>query len=123
MKNYTPAEVEEALVRLAAARPDLVDYGLMPLGWKPPGMGEVPRDRPGVEGTRRALAALQACEPVPPRSRRVPTSYALKHQLEPRHGYVTNGELIAAALILGIRVRPCPGSPNPDVFARPPATT
>lgn len=52
-------------------------------------------------------------------------SYWLKHEAERHVGmshpvYVSNGALIRAALLLGLEVRPVPGSNNADVLVKRP---
>lgn len=111
------AGLAAAVGRLAEEHPGLTDHGLPGPGWRRPSWvrSDAP---PSARDVTRALAALAACEPLPPRSRRIPSSYGLKHRLEADgHGYFSNEAMIAAALLAGFRVRPVAGSPNPDVFA------
>ena len=58
---------------------------------------------------------IGACKPDDGRSR---GSYGLKHVAEGlTDGYISNGVLLAAALIAGVRVKPHGnGSPNADIF-------
>lgn len=73
---------------------------------------------------RRALnqvqAAVQWLHPIARNTQATansPSSYGLKHVMEGQTGaYVTNGEFIAAALILGIPIHHGPGcGPNPGI--------
>jgi len=71
----------------------------------------------GLEGVNRAAEWLSKQERASAKSRssRIRTSYGLKHDAEPEVGYTTNGEFIAAALILGIEVDTKSGDLNPNV--------
>lgn len=66
-----------------------------------------------VEG---AMAYLRTLPRLSAHSCKWRNSYELKHTAEqewPTGSYITNGALIAAALILGIDIKVSPASPNP----------
>ena len=101
------------LEEVAAENPDL---GLNGYGHDDDQPPRWPQDQ-----LRRALLWLAVCEPRKRLARE--GSYALKHQAERlAGGYVSNGALICAALMCGLRVQPRPSGPNARIALKAPAT-
>lgn len=85
---------QERAERLAQDRQDLLS---------PDGLNGIQRASEWLLKQKRRLAI----------NRRIGSSYLLKHFAEDDVGYVTNGQFIAAAMLIGMKVQRCPrGSPN-----------
>lgn len=108
-----PLSRQSRLEEVAAENPDL---GLNGYGHDDDQPPPWPQDQ-----LRRALLWLAVCAP---RKRLASEgSYALKHQAERlAGGYVSNGALICAALMCGLRVQPQPPGPNARIALKAPPT-
>ena len=102
--NITDQDIDRVLARW----PDLGAYGLAGGG-----------GRPDLERVKVCAAWLSLrCPAAPRRGKRLPGSYSLKHAVERAVaplGWIGNGELITAALILGLDVRPIESTPNATI--------
>jgi|WetSurMetagenome_2_1015567.scaffolds.fasta_scaffold27298_5 hypothetical protein len=112
---------------LLASEPDLDDWGLAtpPLRARQVRAGYRPT-LPRLAEVERCAQWLTGCYLAGPfkagrrfRAGSYPSSYAAKHMVERSgHPYVSNGALIAAALLLGVDVRRQDDSPNPLIGIR-----
>lgn len=109
-------EITTALEAVMIKYPQLHCHGY---GWMPGIDLEEGRRclRDQVDEIAIALPYLENLPRLKPGSARGRSSYSLKHRAEKtvQHGYVSNGALIAAALILDIPIRITAGNPNPVI--------
>ena len=111
-------EIETQLESVMSRIPRLSDFGI--------GLYEerhIPKEeRPALlaaerEALRKSAPAVAATvewlrKNVAPVRKTTHSSYAVKHVVEKDIGYITNGVLIAAAVIAGYPYKVVPGSPN-----------
>ena len=69
----------------------------------------------------RVAVAIEFLKSCTHSAKRACSSYELKHMIEVCGGYVANGEAICAAVWLGYRMQPIPGTPNCSVHVVIPA--
>jgi hypothetical protein len=102
--------------RVRRGHPDLAS--LCANGLKP--FGDRPADEPEIEQVNAAAQFIEAHCAHTVRTRNH-SSYGWKHIAERFIGhYITNGAFIAAAALLGYKLKPSrPGSPNVDLAMRP----
>lgn len=104
--KYTVTDAELAAV--LQEHPDLCDNGMS----RGESRNGTPDTLPPLEHVQHSVNYLLTCAHLKRANQNSPSSYVVKHRAEQwpdgRHNlhYVTNGALIAAALILGIDVRP-----------------
>ena len=110
----------ELLRRVMEKHPDLC-YGGFGVGLSEESLPELREELVRSQSELwRALLFMGACKPNRGRSR---GSYGLKHIAEDlTGGYISNGVLLAAALIAEVRVKPHGSvSPNADIYIIPPS--
>jgi hypothetical protein len=108
-------EAVAAIVAAKAIMPQLtiVGRGIYEENWRVVFSGEKfekARDELDPTNVAAAIRFLRQCRPT---KRARLSSYRLKHSVEHwDHDYVSNGELIAAALYLGFKTKSIPGEVN-----------
>lgn len=109
--------------RIAEEHPTLRYYGYnsprpTKINYRHPQDGDQPDD------VNRAADILRCMTPISTSSRRATGSYTMKHTVEGllgRIGYISNGQLITAALLVGVEVKPV-GGDNPNAVIGVPYT-
>lgn len=111
-------EIETQLERVMSEIPRLTDFGIglyeerhIPIEERP---ALLAAEREALRKNAPAVAATVEWlrKNVAPVRKRTHSSYGVKHVAEKDIGYITNGVLIAAAIIAGYPYKIVPGSPN-----------